>query len=60
MQVPALQAELRHGICVYDRRRVRRGAEEIMPTEFVEFGPEKAPATILLAHGAGAAMDSPV
>ena len=30
-----------------------------MPTEFLEIGPKKSRATILLAHGAGAAMDSP-
>ena len=30
-----------------------------MPTEFLQLGPDSASATILLAHGAGAAMDSP-
>ena len=30
-----------------------------MPTDFLEIGPKNARATILLAHGAGAAMDSP-
>ncbi len=30
-----------------------------MPTKFVELGPKAAGATILLAHGAGAPMDSP-
>lgn len=30
-----------------------------MPTHFLQIGPRKARATILLAHGAGAAMDSP-
>ena len=30
-----------------------------MATEFLEIGPKDARATILLAHGAGAAMDSP-
>ena len=35
------------------------GAEEIMPTEFLEHGPEAASATMLFAHGAGAPMDSP-
>ncbi|NOE36104.1 MULTISPECIES: alpha/beta family hydrolase [unclassified Ruegeria] len=30
-----------------------------MPTEFLELGSEAAGATILLAHGAGAPMDSP-
>ena len=30
-----------------------------MPTEFMELGPGAATATILLAHGAGAPMDSP-
>ena len=30
-----------------------------MMTEFLEIGPKKAKATILLAHGAGASMDSP-
>ncbi|PUB11873.1 alpha/beta family hydrolase [Yoonia sediminilitoris] len=29
-----------------------------MPTNFLELGPKAAPATILLAHGAGATMDS--
>ena len=34
------------------------GAEGIMLTDFVELGPKSARATILLAHGAGAPMDS--
>jgi predicted alpha/beta-hydrolase family hydrolase len=41
------------------KSRTRRGAEENMPTEFVQLGPKTARSTILLAHGAGAPMDSP-
>ena len=41
-----------------DMRRKLKGAKDILPTDFVELGPKAASATILLAHGAGAPMDS--
>lgn len=44
---------------VFGRHGHHLGAEEAMPTKFLECGPEAAGATILFAHGAGAPMDSP-
>jgi predicted alpha/beta-hydrolase family hydrolase len=43
----------------YERRRQGTMKQENQPAPFLSDGPERVPVTLVLAHGAGAPMDSP-